>query len=160
VHNPAIVSRAFVKESDGDDAEALPERAISPHPNLVTVQGLARIDAQIRDLEADRERTRGDADKATRARIDRDLRYWVQRRTSARVVEPPAKKDRVRFGLRVTFRFEDGTEHTFRLVGEDEADPAAGLVSYASPVAEALMSQAVGDEVELMGRRAEIIAID
>jgi transcription elongation GreA/GreB family factor len=158
VHNPAIVSRAFVKESDGDDAEALPERAISPHPNLVTTQGLARIEAQIRDLEA--ERTRDAADKATRARIDRDLRYWVQRRASARVVEPPAKKDRVRFGMRVTFRFEDGTEHTFRLVGEDEADPAAGLVSYASPVAGALMSQAVGDVVELMGRRAEITAID
>lgn len=152
------MSRAFVKESDGDDAEALPERAISPHPNLVTTQGLGLIEAQIRDLEA--ERTRDAADKAARARIDRDLRYWVQRRASARVVEPPAKKDRVRFGMRVTFRFEDGTEHTFRLVGEDEADPAAGLVSYASPVAGALMSQAVGDVVELMGRRAEITAID
>ncbi len=154
------MSRAFVKESDGDETEALPERAISPHPNLVTTQGLALIEAQIRALEADRDRARGDDDKATRTRIDRDLRYWAQRRVSARVVEPPAKKDRVRFGTRVTFRFEDGTRHTFRLVGEDEADPAAGLVSFASPVAEALMSQAVGDEVELMGRRAEIIAID
>ncbi len=154
------MSRAFVKESDGDDAGALPERAISPHANLVTARGLARIDAQVRELEEACERARSEADKSALARIGRDLRYWVQRRASARVVEPAAKRDRVRFGMRVTFRFDDGTEHTFRLVGEDEAEPAAGLVSYASPVAEALMSQAVGDEIELMGRRATIISIE
>jgi transcription elongation GreA/GreB family factor len=154
------MSRAFVKESDENGAEQLPERWISPHPNLVTTKGLTLIDTQIRELEAAREAARAASDNAMVARIDRDLRYWRQRRATARVVSPPAKKDRVRFGLRVTLRLDDGSELAFRLVGEDEADPAAGLISYASPVGEALMSQAVGDSVELMGRPAEIIAID
>jgi len=154
------MSRAFVKESDQDGAEQLPERSISPHPNLVTTEGLTQIDTQIRELESAREAARAASDNAMVARIDRDLRYWRQRRATARVVAPPAKKDRVRFGLRVTLRLDDGSELAFRLVGEDEADPAAGLISYASPVGEALTSQAVGDTVELMGRPAEIIAID
>jgi transcription elongation GreA/GreB family factor len=154
------MSRAFVKDSDQDGSEQLPERSISPHPNLVTAQGLTLIDTQIRGLESAREAARAASDKDMVARIDRDLRYWRQRRATARLVAPPAKKDRVRFGLRVTLRLDDGSELAFRLVGEDEADPAAGLISYASPVGEALMSQAVGDTIELMGRPAEITAID
>jgi transcription elongation GreA/GreB family factor len=154
------MSRAFVKESDQDGADTLPERTISPHPNLVTAGGLTMIGTQIRELESAREAARTESDNALVARIDRDLRYWRQRRATARVVAPPASKDRVRFGLRVTLRFDDGSEMAFRLVGEDEADPAAGLLSYAAPIGETLMSQAVGDEVELMGRRAEIIAIE
>ena len=75
-------------------------------------------------------------------------------------MQPPQKRDRIRFGLRATLKLDDGSEFLFRLVGEDEADPAAGLISYASPIGNALMSQAVGDEVELMGRRAKIVAID
>ena len=153
------MSRAFVKESD-QGAQSLPERSISPHPNLVTADGLKKIEAQVRELEAGREAARKDADTAVLARIERDLRYWTQRRATARVVAPPAKLDRVRFGTRARLRFDDRTELAFRLVGEDEADPSAGLISWVSPVAEALMSQAVGDDVELMGRRAEIIAID
>jgi transcription elongation GreA/GreB family factor len=154
------MSRAFVKESEQDGSTALPERAISPHPNLVTANGLRLIDAQIRDLEASRESARTESDTALITRIDRDLRYWRQRRMTARVVAPPEKRDRIRFGLRATLRLDDGTELAFRLVGEDEADPGAGSISYASPIATALMSQAVGDNVELMGRKAEIIAID
>jgi transcription elongation GreA/GreB family factor len=154
------MSRAFVKDSDQDGTEQLPERSISSHPNLVTAQGLTLIDTQIRGLESAREAARAASDKDMVARIERDLRYWRQRRATARLVTPPAKKDRVRFGLRVTLRLDDGSELAFRLVGEDEADPAAGLLSFASPVGEALMSQAVGDSVELMGRPAEIIAID
>lgn len=154
------MSRAFVKESEQDGSAALPERAISPHPNLVTANGFRLIEAQVRELEASRERARTESDAALIARIDRDLRYWRQRRMTARVVAPPEKHDRIRFGLRATLRLDDGTELAFRLVGEDEADPGAGSISYASPIATALMSQAVGDSVELMGRKAEIVAID
>jgi len=154
------VSRAFVKESEQDASAVLPERAISPHPNLVTENGLRLMDTQIRELEAAREGARAGSDSALLARIDRDLRYWWQRRATAKVVAPPEKRDRIRFGLRATLRLDDGTEFAFRLVGEDEADPGAGSISYASPIATALMSQAVGDEVELMGRRAKITAID
>jgi transcription elongation GreA/GreB family factor len=154
------MSRAFVKESDQEASGTLPERAISPHLNLVTADGLRLIDAQVRELEAAREAARAQTDSALIARIDRDLRYWRQRRATARLVEPPVKRDRIRFGLRATLRLDDGTELAFRLVGEDEADPAKGLISYASPIGTALMSQAVGDVVELMGRRAEITSID
>ena len=154
------MSRAFVKESDQDGSDQLPERTISAHPNLVTADGLVMMDTQIRELETAREQARTESDNAMLARIERDLRYWRQRRATARVVAPPAKKDRVRFGLRATLRLDDGAEIAFRLVGEDEADPARGLISFASPIGETLTSQAVGDDVELMGRRAKIIAID
>jgi transcription elongation GreA/GreB family factor len=154
------MSRAFVKESDEDGSDTLPERAISPHPNLVTEEGSKLIETCIRELESAREGAKAQPDNALVARIDRDLRYWRQRRSTARVVTPPQKKDRVRFGLRVTLRLDDGSQIAFRIVGEDEADPAAGLLSFASPIGTTLMSQAVGDAVELMGRRAEIIAID
>ena len=158
-HYSSVMSRAFIKESD-ESAQSLPERAISPHPNLVTADGLRKIEGQVRELETAREAARQDPDTSVLARIERDLRYWNQRRATARVVAPPATLDRVRFGVRVKLHLKDGREFTFRLVGEDEADPAAGLLSWVSPVADALMNQAVGDEVELMGQRAEIVALD
>jgi transcription elongation GreA/GreB family factor len=154
------MSRAFVKDTDSDGSEMLPERAISSHPNLVTETGLKMMDTCIHELEAARTGARADADNALVARIERDLRYWRQRRSTAKLVQPPQKRDRVRFGLRATLKLDDESELAFRLVGEDEADPAAGLISYTSPIGNALMSQAVGDEVELMGRRAIIVAID
>jgi len=153
------MSRAFIKESD-ESAQSLPERAISQQPNLVTADGLKKIETQVRELESAREAARKESDTALVARIERDLRYWTRRRATARVVPPPAKLDRVRFGVRVSLHFKDGRKLAFRLVGEDEADPAAGLLSWVSPVADALMNQAVGDEVELMGQRAEIVALD
>lgn len=153
------MSRAFVKESD-QDGSPLPERSISPHPNLVTAEGLALIETCIRELDAARATARAGSDAALVARIERDLRYWNQRRRTAKLVAPPEKKDRIRFGLRATLLLDDGSKVAFKLVGEDEADPSAGLLSFASPIGTTLMSQAVGDAVELMGRRAEIIAIE
>src|SRR5262249_32485658 len=83
-----VMSRAFVRESDQEAAgEALPERIVSPHPNFVTPQGLKQIDEHIRQLEAERQAARSDADKSNLARIARDLRYWSQRRATARVIE-------------------------------------------------------------------------
>ena len=61
------MSRAFVKEGDG--AVTLPERAVSPHPNLVTEAGLAQIEAQVRALEAARSAARA-VDTAKRIRVN------------------------------------------------------------------------------------------
>jgi transcription elongation GreA/GreB family factor len=153
------MSRAFVRESDRDDA-ALPERVISPHANFVTPTGLQQIVAQLQALEAERSAARAADDKSALARIERDLRYWQQRRASARLVEVTSNPDAIRFGVRATVRFEDGSERSFRLVGEDEADPARGLVSWVSPIAQKLIGLAVGDDVEIFGRSAHITRIE
>lgn len=155
------MSRAFVRESDQEQGEALPERPVSEHPNFVTRAGLQRIEAQVRALEEERQTARAAEDPASLARIARDLRYWNQRRASARLVEPaPGTPDTVRFGTQVTLGFEDGTERTFRLVGEDEADPAQGLLSWVSPVAAGLIGRAAGDTVKLPAGEAEILRIE
>jgi transcription elongation GreA/GreB family factor len=153
------MSRAFVKESD-EDLSALPERVISPHPNFVTPAGHAQIESQVQALEQERSAARTAGDRARLATIERDLRYWTQRRASARVVEPVASPRAVRFGVRVQLRFDDGSERSFRLVGEDEADPAGGMISWVSPIGESLTGCEEGDEVHVLGRRAEIVALE
>lgn len=153
------MSRAFVRESD-QDAQPLPERIISAHPNLVTPAGLRQIEERVRELETARRDARGEDDGSALARIDRDLRYWTQRRTTARVIEPTASPTAVRFGVNVTLRLEDGSEREFRLVGEDEADPARGLVSWVSPLAEALIGAKLGDTVKFQEHDAEIVRLE
>jgi transcription elongation GreA/GreB family factor len=154
------VSRAFVKESD-DAGEPLPELAVSPHPNFVTAAGLTQIEARVLALEAELRAARAAEDKPLLARIQRDLRYWTQRRATARLVARPTTgaPDAARFGASVTVRFEDGGERTFTLVGEDEADPARGLVSWVAPLGKALTGKKIGAAVPVMGRSAEIVAL-
>jgi len=152
------MSRAFVKESD-QDAEALPERAISTHPNLVTARGLALLEARVRELEAERSAARAANDTAALARTARDLRYFQARRDSAKPINPSPKPDQVRFGVRAVLQLPGGTTQSFQLVGEDEADPKAGLISYVSPLAAALMGLRVGDELPFAGQVAEIIEL-
>ena len=153
------MSRAFVRESDADPA-ALPERALSSHPNLVTPRGLKAIEAEVRALEARRQAARAGDDVATRESVERDLRYWSARRASARVIEPAASTERVRFGMRVTLRLADGTTQAFRLVGEDEADAPQGLLSWVAPLAQALLGREPGERVPYQGVEAEIVAIE
>jgi len=59
----------------------------------------------------------------------------------------------------VTFSRDDGRVQKYRIVGEDEADPKAGSISFVSPVARLLMGKAVGDEVEASGQTIEIVSI-
>lgn len=151
------MSRAFVREDDGGD-EALPDRVPSPHRNFVTRRGLALIDAEIARLRA--AVTEAGDDRAAVARLTRDLRYLLARRTSAEPVEPPADATAAAFGTAVTLALADGRTRTFRIVGEDEADPAAGRIAWVSPVARMLLGRAVGDAVDLPAGEAEILAID
>jgi transcription elongation GreA/GreB family factor len=153
------MSRAFVKESDGD-ADNLPERPLSTHPNFVTARGLSAIEAQVRQLEAQRQAARAADDTALRSRLERELRYWSARRASARLVEPATRAERVRFGTQVTLRLASGASQVFRLVGEDEADAAQGLLSWVSPLAQALLGREVDDEVAFQGAPAQIVTIE
>jgi transcription elongation GreA/GreB family factor len=154
------MSRAFVKERDGEDAlEELPERPISPHPNLVTAEGLAHVDAEIARLQQEHATAQAANDRGALARSARELRYWATRRSTARVVPPPTDSRRVQFGSTVTIVRDDERRQTFRIVGEDEADPARGTLSHVSPLARALFGKRVGDSVQAGQSEAEIVEI-
>jgi transcription elongation GreA/GreB family factor len=154
------MSRAFVKELDGEDVgEELPERPISQHPNLVTGVGLARIEGEIARLQREHAAAGAANDRAALARAARDLRYWNARRATARVVPPPSGSNQVQFGSTVTIVREDGRRQTFRIVGEDEADPAHGTLSHVSPLARALFGKQVGDTIQAGQSEAEIVTI-
>ncbi|HVH84364.1 MAG TPA: GreA/GreB family elongation factor [Steroidobacteraceae bacterium] len=152
------MSRAFTRESD-DDPGTLPERPVSSHPNLVTPSGRAALESQLRSLESELVAARAGGDSAQRARIERDLRYFAQRLASARVIEPMAAPDRVRFGVQVTLRNAGGVEQSFRLVGEDEADAARGLLSWVSPLGQALLGHEPGDTVRFQAGELEILRL-
>ena len=87
------------------------------------------------------------------------LRYWSTRLGSAELVPPPLDADRVQFGSTVTIARDDGRRQTFRIVGEDEADPAKGSISYVSPLARQLVGKSVGDSIRIAGGETEIVAI-
>lgn len=158
------MSVAFTREEDLEATAAdLPDRPISPHPNLVTPAGLAAMEDALASARAAyaAAQAKGDieADRTAMARATRDLRYWSARRASAQLVETTAD-GRVRFGGSVTIEREDGRTQTWRITGEDEADPAKGSVSHVSPLAVALMGKRVGDEAVVAGQSVEITAVD
>lgn len=153
------MSKAFTRESDGDGVTELPEREVSSFPNLVTAEGLAAIDAEIERHSGKNATALAAGDKEDLAKAGRELRYWTARRNSAQVQPAPADSDEVRFGSTVTIEREDGRRTTWRIVGEDEADPAKGTLSHASPLARALMGREAGAMVRAGATDAEIVAI-
>ena len=158
------MSVAFTKEGDAEATAAdLPDRPISPHPNLVTPQGMAAIEAALADARAAYAAAQHaggiEADRTAMARATRDLRYYAARRANAQLIETSDETDTVRFGGDFTIDREDGRRQTFRIVGEDEADPAHGSVSHVSPLARALMGKHVGDTAMLAGAEVEIVAV-
>jgi transcription elongation GreA/GreB family factor len=154
------MSRAFVKEPDGAEAfEELPDRPISEHPNLVTPQGLAQIEDNLTRLHEQHAQAQSAGDRAALASVGRDLRYWTARRSTAQVMPAPEDTEKAQFGSTVTIVRDDGRRQTFRIVGEDEAEPAQGRLSYASPVARGLLNKAVGDVITAGSGEAEIVEI-
>jgi len=153
------MSRAFVKEQDADYLEELPERPVSEHPNDVTEAGLAQIEHALAAASEAYARAQAAADRAALAAAGRELRYWTTRRATARVVPAPSDHSEVRFGTSVTILRDDGREQTFRIVGEDEADPAHGSISHVSPLARAMFGKRAGDVVPAGAGEAEIIRI-
>jgi transcription elongation GreA/GreB family factor len=155
------MSSAFQRELDREDAiPDLPDRPVSTARNLVTPEGLIQIETEIERWAEELKKAQAAEDKAHVASAGRELRYWSARRSNAEVVEPIADTSEVRFGHRVTVKTEDGKRRTFRIVGEDQADPAKGMVPYVAPIAIALLGKSVGDTVEVMHSEAEIVAID
>jgi transcription elongation GreA/GreB family factor len=155
---------AFTREEDYESQAAdLPDRPVSAHPNLVTAGGLAAIEAELAAARSAYGQAQSEggisADRTAMARATRDLRYWSSRRASAQLTEPDGDADKVLFGRTVAFEREDGRTQSFRIVGEDEADPAQGSVSYVSPLARALMGKTVGDVARVNGAEVEIVAV-
>ena len=159
------MSVAFTKEESAETAAEtqLPDRPISPHPNLVTEAGLKALELQSAEALKAYEEAQKIEDVNERRRQSanplRDARYFAARVRSAQVMKPPATTDTVGFGNQVTFEREDGRVQCFRIMGEDEADPARGSISYVSPVARLLTGKAVGEVVGPPGRELKIIAI-
>jgi transcription elongation GreA/GreB family factor len=155
---------AFTREEDYESQAAnLPDRPVSAHPNLVTAAGLAAIEAELAAARAAYAHAQAEggisADRTAMARATRDLRYWSARRGAAQLTEPDGPPDKVQFGRTVEFEREDGRRQTFRIVGEDEADPAKGSVSYVSPLAQSLLGKVVGDSARVNGAEVEVIAV-
>lgn len=159
------LSVAFVKEESAEAASEtlLPDRPISPHPNLVTDAGLKSLEQQLADAREAYEVASTIEDVNERRRQSagplRDVRYLSERVRTAQVVPAPAAADAVAFGNTVTFSRDDGRVQTYRIVGEDEADPKTGSVSFVSPVAKALAGKSVGDTATLGNQELEIISI-
>jgi transcription elongation GreA/GreB family factor len=158
------MSVAFTKEEDSEsNAANLPDRPISAHANLVTPQGLAALEAALAQARAAYAAAQAEggvsADRTAMARATRDLRYYSARRASAQLVAPSDEPDKVAFGGAVTFEREDGRRQTFRIVGEDEADPAKGAVSYVSPLAQALLGKEVGETAMVAGAEVEVVGV-
>jgi transcription elongation GreA/GreB family factor len=156
---------AFTKEESFETASEtlLPDRPISPHPNLVTEAGLKALELQLQQareaysaastIEEVNERRRQAAGPL------RDLRYLTERVRTAQLIPAPVSIDAVAFGSTVTFSRDDGRVQTYRIVGEDEADPKTGSISFVSPVGRLLMGKAVGDVASVGDQELEIVAI-
>ncbi len=179
------MSKAFTKESNGDDADEaeitapqIPKGA----KNYMTPGGVRRMQEELRDLLY-RERPEvvntvswaaGNGDRSENGdylygkkrlrEIDRRVRFLSKRLDLVEVVDPLAVAcEQVRFGATVTIADEDDNRKTYSIVGVDEADASIGRISWASPLANALMKAKVGDVVMFRSPRGvqeiEIIEI-
>ena len=151
------MSVAFRRESDEEHLEPKFELPIPPGPNVVTQRGYELINVRVGELESAVSATR---DEEERKRLQRDLRYWRSRLSTAQIAPVPSGSTAA-IGTRVTFEQGDRTR-SVTLVGHDEADPAAGLLSFGSPLGRALMGAEAGDEVDVPGQDepATITAIE
>lgn len=153
------MSRAFVKEQDADSVVDVPERLISEHPNDVTAHGLELIEAELKRAQQALAAAQAVDDREAIARASRDMRYWDARRATAHVVAPNEDTSQVRFGHTVKLKRDDGREQIFRIVGEDEADPAKGTLSHVAPLARALFGKSIGDTVRAGEHELDILDI-
>src|SRR6201991_2264247 len=159
------LSVAFTKEDSAETAAEtlLPDRPISPHPNLVTEAGLKALEFQLGEAREAYEAAQKIEDVNERRRQaatpSRDMRYFAARVRTAQVIANPTSAQTVAFGSTVTFKRDDGRVQKYRIVGEDEADPKNGSISFVSPVARLLMGKAVGDVVAMSGHELEVTAI-
>ena len=159
------LSVAFTKEESAETASEtlLPDRPISSHPNLVTHEGKVTLERQLVSAQRAYEAAAQVEDVNERRRQTaiplRDIRYFAERIRTAQIVPAPASTDKVAFGSTITFVRGDGRVQKYRIVGEDEADPKAGSISYVSPVARSILGKTVGDVVAAGIDKLEIVTI-
>ena len=153
------MSRAFVKEVD-DAPPPITERPVSAAPNLVTPRGARLIEQSVVTLE---EQIATVTDERVLLSLRRDLRYWHLRGSNMRIVPPVHEPSKIEFGVRVKIR-RGGRVSEICIVGEDEAEPSAGLIAWTAPLARALQGAQAGETVDLeAGGRVEpvtVVAID
>ena len=181
------MSKAFTKESDGEDDDDLPDE-IAGLPagakNYMTPQGFERLREELMTLMR-KERpevvqvvtwaaANGDRSengdylygKKRLREIDRRIRFLSKRLERSEVVDPAKrpKTDQVFFGATVTCANAKGEERTVKIVGVDEVDPGRGHVSWISPIARALLRAHEGDLVRLRTpggeEEIEIVKVD
>ena len=150
------MSVAFRRESDEEHKEPRFELPIPPGPNLVTAAGLKQAGAKVAELEA---LVAAETEELALADAQRSLRYWRTRLATAELAPPPPE-DEAAFGSRVTFRL-NGKERIVDIVGDDEADPAAGKLAFSAPLARALIGAGRGDLANFGGKEEaiEILAV-
>jgi transcription elongation factor GreB len=146
------MSRAFVKEDDAGTPEEKVDLPVSEHPNFVTPAGLQMLKDKVAEYEAERAKLKEHGEELAAQshlpRVEQEVRYWEERLRTAILVDPAKQpRDKVAFGARVTVADEDGKKHDYQIVGEDEAEPQKGKVSYVSPLARALDGAEVGEAI-------------
>jgi transcription elongation factor GreB len=146
------MSRAFVKEPDGDQvSDDQPEWPISQHTNFVTPFGFQQLQTRRENLTTQQDALKENKDsmssKTELAQIGRELRYLVSRIATAKVVQVPQDKTIVKISAFVCVIDENDKEYQFMIVGEDEAEIKQGKISWISPLAKALLDSSLGDEV-------------
>jgi transcription elongation factor GreB len=128
------MSRAFVKDDSDAPEPRFERRPNSTLPNYVTPAGLAQLRKQLTSAQA--------------AGEEREARYYQERLDSAIVIDPaqhPAGV--VEFGAKVVAHDAGGRKLAIAIVGEDEADPNKGKISWDSPIAQAFADHRVGERV-------------
>jgi transcription elongation GreA/GreB family factor len=159
------MSVAFTREESAETAAELqlPDRQISTYPNFVTASGLKALETAMTEARAAYNASLQIEDVNERRRASasalRDMNYFAERLRSAQVVSPSLADGALSFGNRVTFKRNDGPRQSYRIVGEDEADPRQGAISYTSPLARVLMGKVVGDLVQFGEDEIELLAI-
>ncbi|MDK2126569.1 transcription elongation factor GreB [Chitinimonas sp. DQS-5] len=165
------MSKAFTKESEQDDDDALPAHLQIPAnaKNYMTPKGWNRLREELHVLVT-RERPEltqmiawaaGNGDRSENGdyiygkkrlrEIDRRIRFLTKRLENAEVVDPESREptDQIFFGATVTYARPDGSEHTISIVGIDELDLDKGYVTWISPIARTLTRAREGDVVVL-----------
>jgi transcription elongation GreA/GreB family factor len=123
----------------------------------VTARGLALIHERVAEIKT---RLAELTDEAAIKAAKRDLRYWQTREITAELA-PVASGDNVEIGTRVSFLL-NGAARSLAIVGDDEADPAIGLVSHSAPLSRALMGAEAGEVLAFGGNddAIEVLSVE
>ena len=127
---------------------------IADGPNPVTQAGYEKIAADVARLEG---ALKSESNVLLRETLERDLRYWAVKKATAEIAPPPQGRA-IAFGSHVTLT-RNGKTQSFQIVGEDEADPARGLVNWRSPLAQTVIGAEEGDEITMEKPKAEVVIV-